>query len=200
MLYDKSCLQHLEKKTTTGPIYLYMPTLASPLVLYIYTCLRWLHHWSYLYIYMLTLASPQVLYIYICFIRWLHHSSYIYTCLRWLHHWSYIYMLTLASPLVLYIYTCLRWLHHRSYIYIYIMLTLASLGDHCMSSTEEVWALYGRWSTCQVPPSRRVHKWMFLLQSPVARRPNSKIHQIYNVKDIQNSDCLSNIKSKHFIF
>ena len=42
-----------------------------------------------------------------------------------------------------------------------------------MSSTDLVWAEHGRWSTFQEPSGVGVHKWIFLLQSPVARRPGT---------------------------
>lgn len=50
--------------------------------------------------------------------------------------------------------------------------TVASVGDHCRSSTDLLWELNGRWSIChEVPPSRGSHTWMFFLQSPLTRRP-----------------------------
>ena len=57
-----------------------------------------------------------------------------------------------------------RWTH----------LTFFSLGDHWMSSTDSEWARYGRWSTCQTPPSLSFHRWMCFLQSPERREPRGK--------------------------
>lgn len=54
--------------------------------------------------------------------------------------------------------------------------TVASVGDHCRSSTDLLWELKGRWSIChEVPPSRGSHTWMFFLQSPLTRRPVNKV-------------------------
>lgn len=50
-------------------------------------------------------------------------------------------------------------------------LTSSSLGLHCMSSTDWVWAEYGRWLTTHEPSSLSFQTWMDCLQSPVASRP-----------------------------
>lgn len=53
-------------------------------------------------------------------------------------------------------------------------LTVASVGDHCRSSTDLLWELKGLWSICHAePPSRGSHTWMFFLQSPLTRRPGN---------------------------
>lgn len=50
--------------------------------------------------------------------------------------------------------------------------TVASVGDHCRSSTDLLWELKGRWSIFhEVPPSCGCHTWMFFLQSPLTSRP-----------------------------
>ena len=54
--------------------------------------------------------------------------------------------------------------------------TFFSFGDHCMSSTESVWAKYGLWSTFQTPPSLSFHMWMCFLQSPDNIVPGEQNH------------------------
>lgn len=55
--------------------------------------------------------------------------------------------------------------------------TVASVGDHCRSSTDLLCELKGRWSIFQVPPSCGSQTWMFFLQSPLTRRP-----KVVNIK------------------
>lgn len=56
--------------------------------------------------------------------------------------------------------------------------TVASVGDHCRSSTDLLCELKGRWSIFQVPPSCGSQTWMFFLQSPLTRRPKVGKHSI----------------------
>ena len=57
-------------------------------------------------------------------------------------------------------------------------LTVFSLDDHWISSTESLWAAYGLWSTLHCPPSPIFQTWIFFLQSPVANVP--AYHRICN--------------------
>ena len=57
------------------------------------------------------------------------------------------------------------------------LLTDASFGLHCMSSTDWVWAEKGRWSTTHPPSWCGFHRCMWWWQSPLARRPATVLLQ-----------------------
>lgn len=61
------------------------------------------------------------------------------------------------------------------------IFTVASFGDHCMSSTDALWPMNGLWSTIHDDVSCGLHRWIFLLQSPVSKCPEEEANPTFMV-------------------
>mmetsp|Transcript_1980 Transcript_1980/g.5032 ORF Transcript_1980/g.5032 Transcript_1980/m.5032 type:complete len:356 (+) Transcript_1980:499-1566(+) len=72
--------------------------------------------------------------------------------------------------------------------------TVSSVGLHCTSSTLDSWPAYAP-LTCHRPPSWGSQTWMFLRQSPVARRPALSLDQSMAYPSIACPCCARGRKS-----